>query len=557
MFMSQVISPKKMLGKYYTPLELAQAITDWAITDTSMSIFDPAFGKASFLRAASNTLRGLGAKMPAKNLYGVEIDPSATSSIDDLFNMGANRSNFLNADFLSTNLSLLSPVPFDVIAGNPPFVRSNNISEDFRETAKQAMDEDGFELPRLSGYWAYFLFHSLAFLKTGGRLAMLLPSAFISSQYSISLRREISKQFQRAAISVLNHRWFPDAEESIVVLLAEGYRKAAKNSKETVMDSKRERLLASKIGGFHISSLRKTTREGWRYVFEVLPDDISSFLMSLVVNGLGAPMQDYFKIRIGVVTGDNDFFVIAASKAKDLSIPRKHLTPIVTTSRHLPGLCFLPQDFTSGNKENYVLVTSEDKENLSDAVKAYIKIGHHKGIDERYKCRNRKPWHLVRYTYVPDAFLHYMSSSLPHIVVNFSSATCTNSVLRLTCTSRLTDSDKEKLALASATSIAQLSFEAQGRSYGGGVLKLEPRRASRVILPKIPAEDTHSIYRRVDQLLRKGQKESAMILSDEFVLTECLGLKLSFAQKLRMWWQKLVALRRNASNMHATQKLHA
>lgn len=411
------------------------------------------------------------------------------------------------------------------------------------------MIQGGFELPKVSGYWAYFLFHSLAFLKIGGRLAMLLPYAFISSRYSIPLRRKISEQFQRVALSVLNHRWFPDAEELVVVILADGFGKILGKSMQNIMDSNRERRLASRIGGFHINNLRKTTQEEWRYIYEVLPDSITSFLGSLVVNELGVRLQDYFKIDIGVVTGANKFFILSPSKVKELSIPKKHLIPIVTTSRNLPGLCFLHKDFTLDNTENYVVITSENEDNLSGAIETYIKLGSRKGVDKRYKCRNRKPWHLIRYPYVPDAFLHYMSSSLPHIVINFSSSTCTNSILRLTCKKPLTDSEKEKLALASVTSIAQLSFEAQGRRYGGGVLKVEPSRALDVILPKIVDEDVHSIYKRVDRLLRKGEKESAMILSDKFVLGDCLGLELRFAQKLRMWWRKLVSLRKNTSHL--------
>lgn len=518
---------------------MAQAMTDWAIIDPSSRVLDPAFGKAIFLKAASETIKKLGAESPAQNLYGVEVDSSVKDSIYELLILGARESNFMIADFLS-----LRPkhVLFDVIVGNPPFVRNNQILDNSKATAKQAMKVDGFRISGMSGYWSYFLLHSLSFLKTGGRLALILPSAFISAQYSATVRKYVSNYFQKASILVLNDRWFPDAEESTVILLAENYLGTQKQVQSEVMNSERERNLASKLNGFHISCLKNTCECNWNFLLDKLPSEISIFLRSPIENNnYLTRLRDFVTVKIGLVTGANDFFIFDSSKAQELGIPIPNRMPIINASRHLRGLNFLKDESQSGN---YLLVTSQDEKSLPESVRAYLELGKQKGFDRRCNCRSRNPWHLVRRIYVPDAFLHYMSFSLPHIVLNNSSLVCTNAIHRLTWKGELSTEEKKAIAIASTTSLAQISFEAQGRSYCGGLLKLEPTKALDVILPKTPTSGIRKIFLTVDQLLREGRKEEAVAISDEFVLEGHLGLGSHLTKHMRNCWMTLVEYRK-------------
>lgn len=538
--MLSTISNKKLLGKYYTSLDLAQAMTDWAIRDKASRVLDPAFGKAVFLKAASETIKHLGAKLPAQNLYGVEIDSNAKDYLSDLVSLGARDTNFLIADFLSTRSESLSNVLFDAVVGNPPFVRNSQISKDLKMIAQQATKEDGFEISGMSGYWAYFLLHSLSYIKAGGRLAMILPSAFISAQYSATIRKLISNHFQRASILVLNDRWFPDAQESIVILLAEHRLGTKKRFQLKSTNSEREMTLASKLNGFHICCLKKTIEHNWNLLLKRLPGEISILLRPSTKNRYLTKLRDFVTVRIGVVTGANGFFILNSSKAQELGITPPNRTPIVTRSRHLRGLDFLDDQLSNIETNTYLLVTSRDEKSLPESVRAYLKLGHQRGFDKRHNCRSRRPWHLVRRIYVPDAFLHYMSCSLPHIVLNSSSSTCTNAIHRLTWKRGLTIDEKKAVAVASTTSLAQISFEVQGRSYCGGLLKLEPTKALDVVLPKTTTSGINHVFLSVDQLLREGRKESAVTVSDEFALEGCLGLSPHFTKHLRKCWKRLV-----------------
>jgi hypothetical protein len=61
----------------------------------------------------------------------------------------------------------------------------------------------------------------------------------------------------------------------------------------------------------------------------------------------------------------------------------------------------------------------------------------------------------------------------------------------------------------------------EGRSYGGGVLKLEPGEAVRVLVPRLTpslVEKLRAILPKIDALVRAGQIDEASALVDRIVL---------------------------------------
>jgi hypothetical protein len=69
-------------------------------------------------------------------------------------------------------------------------------------------------------------------------------------------------------------------------------------------------------------------------------------------------------------------------------------------------------------------------------------------------------------------------------------------------------------------------MELEGRSYGGGVLKLEPSEMQRVrvIMPTLPESDFACVFADADGLLRQGKTGEAVELADRVLLPEQLGL---------------------------------
>jgi hypothetical protein len=94
-------------------------------------------------------------------------------------------------------------------------------------------------------------------------------------------------------------------------------------------------------------------------------------------------------------------------------------------------------------------------------------------------------------------------------------------------------------------SLTLLSAELVGRSYGGGILKLEPSEAERLLIPSFE-RSLGRLLPRVDTLLRQGELEAVLDLVDPLVLAP-LGLRQADILGLRAARHKLFARRRARS----------
>jgi hypothetical protein len=126
-----------------------------------------------------------------------------------------------------------------------------------------------------------------------------------------------------------------------------------------------------------------------------------------------------------------------------------------------------------------LLRLTRDQE-IPSSVKAYLDSGAGKQARLSYKCRNRRPWYAVPDVQVPDFVMSYMAGRSTNLVRNLAGVTCTNSVHAVRI--------REKAVAARllpywSTPFVQLSRELEGHALGGGMLKLEPREAMRILFP--------------------------------------------------------------------------
>lgn len=145
---------------------------------------------------------------------------------------------------------------------------------------------------------------------------------------------------------------------------------------------------------------------------------------------------------------------------------------------------------------------------LTRAEMAYVRKGEAEGLHERYKCRVRTPWYVVPGVIVPDAFLTYMSDTVPRLCLNGAGAATANTLLTVQLP-HLPVSLRKAFVVAFYNSATMLSCERTGRSYGGGVLKLEPREADRVLVPSVALVREHrsdllALAPRLHKALRHG-----------------------------------------------------
>ncbi len=516
----------KTLARYYTPESVAQALADWAIRDSTCRVLDPSFGGCSFFRATANALARRGVRRPGNLLYGVDKDRYARDHLLPLLGQGAAPDHFVTADFLSLRPQELKGFPFGAVLGNPPYIRHHRIRGK-SSLRKSFVPSNGFLLSGRASYWAYFLLHAIDFVGPGGRMAMVLPGAFLHADYAEVARKAVLESFSKVTIVVVQERLFAEAEEVSVLLMADGRGQPHRELRIGIAESTEDiAAICERVESrTRVVGPTGNTRPWLSTLVDAVALELySSFSRDPRI----VPLGDVAEIRIGAVTGCNDLFIISETLRQQLGLSEAFVRPIVDRAAYLPGLSFTRRDHCRLVKDGRpsLLLSILERTKIAAPLAAYLDSAMERGVHSRYKCKVRSPWYCVQDAVVPDAFLHYMSSALPHLVLNSSGATCTNAIHRLTWKRNLPVKEQKWIALSSLSTLCQLGAELNGRWYGGGVLKLEPKQARRLLLVKAPPKGAPlaKAFRTVDSLLRKREIHSAVELVDELVLLDALGL---------------------------------
>jgi adenine-specific DNA-methyltransferase len=517
---------RKRLGRFYTPEPVAVAMTSWAVRSSTDRTLDPSYGGCAFLSAAASRLGLLGAPKPFRQVFGVDIDRSARRYVTTLAGAEAENGNFVSADFLATRPKG-DAWRVSSVLGNPPYVRHHTMSARQSRTAQNAMTVSGTKgLPRTASYWTYFVLHSLQFLESGGRLAMVLPPAFLNAAYAARVRETLVSRFRSVRVLIVRERLFSEADEASVIVLADGFDEVHRGSSIESVDTVAEIQEACRCTVDADLNVLHADSFGWKR--ELLGKATQELLARLDpraqpdVKTLGSLAS----VRIGTVTGANQFFVISPAEAKRLKLPPAALRPAIAATARLPPLALGPAEWGLIKAANCrSLLFAPGARSKSAAVRRYLKSSAAKKARESGHCEKREVWYRIPDMKAPDAFVPYVNDYSPRIVLNGAKVVCTNAIHRLWWNTTKTVSE-ETLALSALSSLTALSAEVYGRSYGGGALKLELKelRALWVATPVVDAAVVTDAFGRATLALTAGDREGATAIADDAILRRGLGL---------------------------------
>lgn len=505
---------KKSLGAFYTPAVVAYLLSKWAIRSHKDRVLEPGFGGCEFLEAAVNRLKELGCTFPQGQLVGCDIDPAAFGHLADKLGTVVLDGRYLCKDFLDVHPDDFSITNVDVVIGNPPYVSHHNMSSAQKNSACAWRDRYQIQISGRASLWAYFILHALKFLRPGGRMAWVLPGSLVHSNYGREVLKIVMGQFSRTHAISLNERVFLSAgtEERTVVLLCDGFGLPALTAIQLQCESVSHLSEAlDTIGTNTKSKPNLTGRNSPPY------PAFLSFSERFATHTLG----DIARVLIGTVTGANKFFVLSPSRAQQLGINDRYLRPIVTKFGDLDGAVFTDADTARlRNKDRPCLLFHLPDQRLSDAVRLYLESFPADKRLANSTFSRRADWLAADDGRIPDAFLSYMMHAGPRMALNSAGVNCTNTVHRIYF-NQAVDSAQRKLACISlCTTFSQLSAELVGRSYGSGVLKIEPTEAKqiRLYLPNnyTAAEIDHKLD-EFDLVLRSKGHEHARVIADEFI----------------------------------------
>ena len=477
-------------GAFFTPAELAAPLCAWALRSPRESVLDPSCGEGALLGAALDRLRSLGAEtrdLP-ELLAGVELDPRSLARARGLLLSRAPSlrwGRLVEDDFFAFAARWLGRFHVDAVVGNPPYLRTQGRSPEEKARALAVARRAGAELTADSSAWAPFVAVASAFVRPGGRMAMIVPREALFVNYARPLRAFLERRFGRVEILPLEGDWFDGAQVKVAVLRAEGMPSA-----ETPRPPDRP------------------------WVWGRIPEDCRAAAARRLESPGLQPLRELATVLVGVVTGDRDYFLVPP----DSALPPAMLVPVVSTPTQLSGTVLTPSDVAPLER---LLAVPPDYAGGEPALDRYLEEGRARGVADAYKCRTRRPWYAVRRMLAPaDLLLGYLLKRRPRVAANEAAAHTTNNVHRLYLREGAR-AHAPLLAAAAYSAPARLAVELTGRVSAAGALKLEPGDLGRLRLPRPDAlRSVRGAARRaraVDAALREGRDADAFALADDWV----------------------------------------
>lgn len=474
-------------GQFATPPALAREILASAVEPLGQApvrFLDPAFGTGAFYYALLTSL-------PAEQIaaaVGYEVDPHYGAPARDLWRPTGLVLHL--EDFTKAAPPPADSGRFNLIVCNPPYVRHHHLAASEKERLRRLCRETlGLRPDGLSGLYCYFLALCHQWLCEGGLGIWLVPSEFMDVNYGSWVTRYLADRVTLQWV----HRFEPgevqfgDALVSSAVLCL---RKAGPGNSHEVKFSfggapGRPRLAAN-VPLATLRSERKWTRfpgQGQR-------------------DGAGYVLGDFFEIKRGLATGDNSYFVLRAPWCRDLGLPRRFLRPILPSPRYVTGHEVLADQEGNPITEPRLFLldcalAEEAVRQSCPALWKYLEEGRKRGLPDRYLCRHRRPWYSQERRPPAPIVATYMgrsgvSRSPFRFIRNRSKATAANVYLLMYPKGALLSAVHVRPGLvdgiwAILNRLDPRALLDEGRVYGGGLHKLEPRELANVAASDIAA----------------------------------------------------------------------
>jgi hypothetical protein len=478
-------------------------------------------------------LEELGCLEPKQNIYGCDIDPLAFDFLKKVLGEPIDEQKFILEDFMKLWPNVHWKNNFNASIGNPPYISSHNLSVSDKQNYLSRWKKIGIQINNKASLWAHFLIHTTTFIAPNGRLAWVLPGALLQADYAVNVRNYLSMVFENTICILMEERFFlqEGTEEETVILLAKN--KTAQTDPQPICFANAKNLdelkyIIDKWDNNKWSGQYVTARPAYLYSTSNALKLYESINESNRTKSLG----DLVKITLGIVTGNNAFFVINESTRKQYKINTCYIRNILPRIKQAKGLNYSKEDHNLAIKSNFPchLIHTKKVRKNSPLIQ-YLNLLSKEDISNNKTFCKRTHWFAPDDSLNSDAFLSVMNHYGPKMVLNDANVTCTNTIYRAYFFDKnLSYFDKKLIAISLLTTFSQLSAEFTGRRYGSGVLKHEPSemRKIKLLLPTdIDQTLIDEYFSKIDAALRNDEHKSATLLADELILS-----KLTSSEKL-------------------------
>ena len=473
---------RNRMGQFATPTWLAVDMLRYGEMlfgqEKKVRFLDPALGTGAFYSALLQVFT----PDRVSAATGYEIDLHYGKAADTLWS-GTGIEIYLK-DFTTASVPE-SRDKFNFIICNPPYVRHHHISNhDKWRLQLNAKDACGLQISGLAGLYCYFLTLCHGWMADGGLAGWLIPSEFMDVNYGVSI-----KQYLLEKVTLLHiHRFDPkepqfrDALVSSAVVWIRNELPLPGHEVRftfggTLVKPEQERVIPLE----ELRQAKKWTRYPKR---------------GKNASTDGLLLDDLFRIKRGLATGKNSFFILSADEIERRRLPLEAFRPI------LPSPRYRTNNEIKGDQQGNPLLeqrlflldppwTEAEIEKGYPALWLYLEEGKNAGIATRYICRHRTPWYRQEHRPPAPFLCTYLGRNNKggggpfRFILNGSKATAANVYLMLYPQEPIASSIRKRPELKRQVweflnRISPQAMLEESRVYGGGLYKLEPKELGHV-----------------------------------------------------------------------------
>jgi adenine-specific DNA-methyltransferase len=328
------VSSRHALGQWFTPAPVADLALALAVAGRGAParIVDPTCGDGAMLARAARAV-------PGATLVGVELDRAAAAAARARL-PGA---RIIDGDVLGGALPLGDADRFDLVIGNPPWVRPDRLPAARRAAMAAALRDDAVgiaaaELEALVGradLAAACVLRALRLARPGGRVALVLSTALLDAGYARPLWRAVRA---RAAVRALAwapaERWFQDAAvNAMIAVLEVGGAPAAVTVYRLTAPTEVAARAVTAGAADGVAELREVADDAPAAWAAALRAPAAWFGVARAAADALVPLGALATIRRGITSGANDVFYLPRHAAARARLEPDVLAPLVHSPR--------------------------------------------------------------------------------------------------------------------------------------------------------------------------------------------------------------------------------
>ena len=534
----QDASKEKLRGGFYTPKPIVDFILKWAINGSvKYDILEPSCGDGAFLEQ----IRNQGFKY--NSITAIELDEVEAKKADKI---DMPNKTVLNKDFYAYCNSTTKK--FDLIIGNPPYIRYQYFNKEQRLEAEKIFARAGLKYSKLTNAWVSFVVGSRLLLKETGKIGFVLPAEILQVSFAKQIRNFLAHSLNKINIVSFKKLIFPTIQQEVVLFLGE------KNNGDSHLIEHLEVEDADELKTLDITKLKSPKKKidfkSNKWTFYFLEQEEIDFIEKLLNQKTILPFRYYATVEVGMTTGYNKFFTVPLSTVKEYQL-QKYAKPMVGRSVQVSSIIFNENDWKSnsesGARAHFLRFPQMKELKKDEKALEYIRKGEEEGIHKGYKCRIRDEWQIVPSAWISEALFVRRNNIYPKLIINQAKAYTTDTMHRVTINrnAKLATNKTVNLKAFVASYHNSLSFafaEICGRSHGGGVLELMPNEVENILVPY--NDENAEILEQIDEMMREKKSiDEILKFTDEKVLKEECDFSESDVKLANRIWKKLLTRR--------------